>query len=66
VFRSWPIEGQAADGVVRKRLLDKESMVSSSHTDLMRRAYRATHSYVYMVWDGRRWLQQVDGQWVRV
>jgi hypothetical protein len=19
-----------------------------------------------MVWDGRRWLQQVDGQWVQV
>jgi hypothetical protein len=30
----------------------------------MRRAYRATRSLVYMVWDGRRWLQQVDGQWV--
>jgi hypothetical protein len=32
----------------------------------MRRAYRATHGYVYMVWDGRRWLQQVDGQWVHL
>ena len=36
------------------------------HAHLMRRAYRATNSYVHMVWDGRRWLQQVDGQWVRV
>jgi hypothetical protein len=32
----------------------------------MRRAYRATHGYVYMVWDGRRWLQSVAGQWVGV
>jgi hypothetical protein len=22
-----------------------------------------THSLVYMVWDGRRWLQSVNGQW---
>jgi hypothetical protein len=40
--------------------------IYSTQADLMRRAYRATHSYVYMVWDGRRWLQQVGGQWVRV
>jgi hypothetical protein len=40
--------------------------IYSTHADLMRRAYRVTHGYVYMVWDGRRWLQQVDGQWVRV
>jgi hypothetical protein len=40
--------------------------IYSTHTDLMRRAYRATHSYVYMVWDGRRWLHKVDGQWARV
>jgi hypothetical protein len=40
--------------------------IYSTHADLMRRAYRATHSYVYMVWDGRQWLQSVDGQWVGV
>ena len=40
--------------------------IYSSHADVMRRAYRATHGYVYMVWNGRRWLQQVDGQWVWV
>jgi hypothetical protein len=38
--------------------------IYSRHADLMRRAYRATHSYVYMVWDGRRWLWPVGGQWV--
>jgi hypothetical protein len=32
----------------------------STHADLMRRAYRATHGLVYMVWDGRRWLQPVE------
>jgi len=40
--------------------------IYSTHANLMRRAYRATHSYVYLVWHGRRWLQQVNGQWVRV
>jgi hypothetical protein len=40
--------------------------IYSTHADPMRRAYRATHGYVYMVWDGRGWLQSVDGQWVRV
>jgi hypothetical protein len=40
--------------------------IYSTHADLMRRAYRATHSYVYKVWDGRRWPQEVEGQWVRV
>jgi hypothetical protein len=40
--------------------------IYSSRADVMRRCYRATHSYVYMVWDGRRWLQAVDGQWVGV
>jgi hypothetical protein len=40
--------------------------IYSTHADVMRRAYRATHGYVYMVWDGRRWLQQVDGQWVGI
>ena len=40
--------------------------IYSTHADVMRRAYRATHSYVYMVWDGRRWLQQVDGLWVGI
>jgi hypothetical protein len=40
--------------------------IYSSHADLMRGCYRATHGYVQMVWDGRRWLQQVDGQWVGV
>jgi hypothetical protein len=40
--------------------------IYSTHADLMRRAYRATHTYIVMIWDGRRWLQSVDGQWVRV
>jgi hypothetical protein len=40
--------------------------IYSTHAEVMRRAYRATHGYVYMVWDGRRWLQQVDGQWVHL
>ena len=40
--------------------------IYSSRADIMRRAYRATHRYIVMIWDGRRWLQSVDGQWVRV
>ena len=40
--------------------------IYSSRAEVMRRCYRATHSYIYMVWDGGRWLQQVDGQWAGV
>ena len=38
--------------------------IYSTQADLMRRCYRATHTYIVMIWDGRRWLQQVDGRWV--
>ena len=40
--------------------------IYSSHADLMRRAYRATHTLIVMIWNGRRWLRPVGGQWVRV
>ncbi len=40
--------------------------IYSTHADVVRRAYRATDSHVYMIWDGRRWLRPCGGQWVRV
>jgi hypothetical protein len=40
--------------------------VYSTRADLMHRAYRATHTFIVMVWDGRRRLRPVGGQWVRV
>jgi hypothetical protein len=40
--------------------------IYSSHADLMRRAYRATHTLIVMIWNGRRWLRPAGGQWARV
>jgi hypothetical protein len=57
-YVAWPPWGD--------RQNEKYYDVYSSRADLMRRAYRATHTFIAMVWDGQRRLRPVGGQWVRV
>jgi hypothetical protein len=57
-YVEWPPWGD--------RQNEKYYDIYSTRADIMRRAYRATHKLVVMVWDGRRWLRPVGGRWVQV